>query len=287
LRLELEEGVSVGAGPAVELTEEALDLLPKDALLIAALNQPPGKWAARAGALAREWHSELELERALGQVPDELSALLAPGAFQGATLAFVRPGAAALPMGYLASRASPATLTWLAALENGRGAGQGALEARSKLIEGATCVEFAPSAASLAPRRARLALLRQGDWIVASDSAFSLKQYLRHRPADDPNASAASLAAELRADLDRTLGRCSSGAWAAGFARVRTQPLCEWGGRLALLAFQLAGAADLEQLPDPSELGHMAGDTTWVWVNEPQAIELRGHGLLGGLLLAL
>ncbi len=233
-------------------------------------------FARETGGSAADW---------MRQVPRELAPLLEADAFEEGALLVVRPGSISLPAAYLALPMKKVASDCLAALESRPETPLGRWVAKCKEVEGATVVELADAAHAGVPRT-RLALVRQEGHLIAAESAFQLRSYLRQRR--EPALAGSDAPRKWIGDVERQLSRLLAGAGAqtrpAALVHVRTEKLCEWGSKLALMLASFADGSQLDAFPTAQDIAHLAGDTSVVLLSEPGALELRGQGLLGGLL---
>ena len=252
-----------------------LDHVTGDTLLVLGLADGPAAVARRAVDLIQSLDGatvELALDSFLTGARDVpvLAELMDSGA-GGEAVFFLRSGAAGLPTPYLVLPAEARLLERLAALDP---AGEAAVEHRLKLqqLDGRPCW-------SIGSGMEGLALTHVGDTVIAAQSAFALKDYLRQLDREGERSPVGPLPA-LRGAIE---ARSSNTRRLIGFAHVRVEPLAESVWPWLMLGLNASGAEGLEDLPDAFEFAEEIGDTTLLLFEDDTGLELHGRGLFGGL----
>jgi len=259
-----------------------LKMLTADSLVVAGIPQSPSVLIGDltgliAKAEATAGGSDVAMVGAMMQQNPILSALSDRGAFQDESVLFVRPGAAGIPMVYLAAGASPSLEQALADLAGYEVAGA-MMSVRTKEIDGQPAwIVSTPDMG----KQWGLALMRRDEGVIASYSLLALQAYARQRSrehVEDRDALISGVRAQLAAGL-----RSGASANVAGFCHVRVEPLAEWVWPMALMGLSMSGVEGIEDLPDAVELAEQIGDTTLILYEFDDHIEMWGRGLLGGL----
>ncbi len=256
-----------------------LDQLTSDAFGVAGLCRSPSGLIHDLDALLERIDDtgDFDVAFATAQNTPLVRELLAPGALGDEVVLFARPGAAGIPMVYLAMPATPQLLEDLGRLRGGQTAFGGELSLRTKELEGHTCWMLTEGGGH------GLAVTTQDDTLIASYSLLALQDYMRQRSRERVE-DRAQLIASLRSDLassQRATGH--SPHELAGFAHVRMEPLAEFVWPWMMMGLTMSGVEGLEDLPDAIEIAEEIGDTTLILFELDDAIELRGRGLFGGL----
>lgn len=264
-------------------TWKNMRLLTADTLVVGGLPQSPSVAIGditnliNAAATAAGDGGELADLGALIQANPVLASLSDRGAFTNETLLFVRPGAAGIPMVYLAAEATPALDHALSNLTEYEVSG-GMLRVRTKQIDGqpAWMITTAESG-----KQWGLAVMRRDGAVIGSYSLLALQDYARQRGreyVEERQALIESVHTQLTTSM-----RPGSASNLAGFLHVRVEPLAEWVWPMALMGLSMSGVAGLEDLPDAVELAEQIGDTTLLLYDFDDRVEVWGRGLLGGL----
>ena len=285
---------------ASKATWSGLELITADTLAVAGLPRNLREIVTLLPGIATALNpaAGAEMQALLSQVMSDplFQPLFAPETLLGETILFVRPGAAMTPMPYLALAAAPRIEVALAQAEaevariDAELARARALQppppalppgrvVRVRELGGERCLVISASPKRNAPS---IAFLRAGPGLLVSNSSFSIENWLRQR-GRERIASREELVASLRT----APGSTPPAGELVAFVHVRTQPLVEWVWPVLMMGVKLAGASDLEGMPDAVDVADMLGDTRWRLYRDGDALELRASGLLGGWFLVL
>jgi hypothetical protein len=263
----------------------SLDALTSDTLAVAGLPHSAREVAQGVTLLAARVSPEAAAEvgsawRELAGAP-LLGALLSGDALADETLILMRPGPALKPAGYLVLPGGPGFDTAFAGLDASTKLAAKGWTLSGKPLEGDTCWILAPEQRSSGP--IAMALFRQGDLALITDGAYAVKDWLRQRSREDPEARE-RLIRGLRASLEGEIAAVGSQPeHLAGFLHVRTEALAGFLWPAVMMVLGMAGVQGFEDLPDAEEAARLLGDTMILILEDERALEVHGRGALGGL----
>ncbi len=230
--------------------------------------------------LRRHW-------RAMEDVPG-LGAALAPGALGPEFVLFARPTLSPRPLVYLAAPLGPALAAELERHEAAADLADGDVHLEGG---GATVVCDVHAGASFWIARHdafdHVAWTRVGDLLVLAEDARSMKAYLNARQRERLADREAAIASVWKGLQGCFAGRGDDGAYERTglFVHTRSGQVVERLWPLALLGLRMEIGAAADGLPTAPEIAGEVGESTVVVLDRPGALEWRGRGLLGGLLL--
>jgi hypothetical protein len=264
-----------------------LEALTSDTLAVAGLPHSAREVAQGVSILAARISPEAAGE--LGAVWSEvagaplLGALLGGDALAEETLIVLRPGPAFMPATYVVLPGGPSFGAAFTGLDATTSLAAQGWTLSGKALDKKTCWILSPERPG--GQSMSMALFRHGDLALVSDKALAIKDWLRQRSREDPEARA-RLVASLRDSLEREVAAAGSKPeHLAGFLHVRTEALAGFLWPAAMMVLQMAGAQGLEDLPDAEEAARLVGDTMILILEDERALEIHGRGALGGLAI--